>query len=92
MKRLMIIDSDEFVKYQQGISCSINAILPITEQLDYMKIIMKTYIDVKKWRYHIVIGDDDRTPVTSNLDEDWFRDCEHYVKCNLKINNLKIQS
>ncbi len=92
MKRLMVIQNDEFIKYQQGRPCFINAILPIVERLDYMKIIVKTYIDMKQWNYSVIIGDDVTTNVVSDLDARWFRDCEDYIKRYSTITNLKIRS
>lgn len=85
MKRLMLINQDEYIKYQHGLPCFINAILPMNEQFDYMKIIVKTYTDMMGWKYKIIVGDDDKTPVDNNLDVDWFKECEDYIKRHLTL-------
>lgn len=92
MKRLMLIDSDEFIKYQNGMSCYVNAVLPTNKKLDYMKLIIKTYCDLLGWSYKIIIEDDEKIPVNFNLAVEWFRDCENYVKKYLIKERLKLQS
>lgn len=85
MKRLMLISRDEFIKYQHGLPCYVNAVLPSDERLDYMKIIVKTYTDMMGWKYIVVIGDDDKTEIQNNLDHSWFKDCEDYIKRRLTL-------
>lgn len=91
MKRLMLIDRDEYQRYQIGQSCYIHAVVPMNEELNYVRLIVKTYADMAEWTYKIVIGDDNRTPVNSDLDENWFRDYEEYVKLYLTETRLTLR-
>lgn len=81
----MIISRDEYDKYLHGLPCYINAVLPVDERLDYMKIIVRTYTDMIGWKYIVVIGDDDRTPVNNDLDHSWFKECEDYIRRHLTL-------
>ena len=87
----MIIDRDEYQRYQIGQSCYIHAVIPMNEELNYVRLIVKTYAEMSEWTYKIVIGDDNRTPVHSDLDESWFRTCEEYVKLRLTEARLKLR-
>lgn len=82
MKRILLVGDVE--RYRQGERCE-TYVIPINHdlKLQYMKLIIQTYIDMMHWSYTTIIVNDHLCGRCEELSKHWFQDVEYHVKNKL---------
>ncbi len=82
MRQLLLILKKDINKYQHHEPCEVYTVpIYLDFKLEYMKLIIKTYIDIMSLEYEIIITETDS--VNDSVEIDWFENCMNRVKNSL---------